>query len=43
MKLAKLSLAAITILALSSGACAADSLAAAFKEGKVNGELKAFY
>lgn len=43
MKLAKLSLAAITILALSSGACAADSLAAAFKEGKVSGELKAFY
>jgi len=43
MKLAKLSLAAITILALSSSAYAADSLAAAFKEGKVSGELKAFY
>ncbi|MDD3324327.1 MAG: OprD family outer membrane porin [Sulfurospirillaceae bacterium] len=44
MKLAKLSLAAImTVGALATSATAADNLADAFKNGKLNGELKAFY
>lgn len=43
MKLAKLSLAAIMIGSLASSVCAADTLADAFKNGKVSGELKAWY
>ncbi len=42
MKLAKLSLAAITVAGLTANAFAADTLADAFKEGKVSGVLKAF-
>ncbi len=43
MKLAKLSLAAIVVAGLSTSSFAADTLADAFKEGKVSGELKAYY
>ncbi|WP_331775498.1 OprD family outer membrane porin [Sulfurospirillum sp. 1612] len=43
MKLAKLSLAAITVASLSASAFAADSLAGMFKEGTVNGTLSAYY
>lgn len=43
MKLAKLSLAAILVAGLSSSVCAADTLADAFKKGKVSGDLKAWY
>ena len=43
MKLAKLSLAAIVVAGLASSSFAADTLADAFKNGKVNGELKAYY
>ena len=43
MKLAKLSLAAIVVAGLTSSSFAADTLADAFKNGKVNGELKAYY
>ncbi len=43
MKLAKLSLAAIVVAGLASSSFAADNLADAFKNGKVSGELKAFY
>lgn len=43
MKLAKLSLAAITVAGLTSSSFAADTLADAFKNGKVNGELHAWY
>ena len=43
MKLAKLSLAAITVASLSASAFAADSLAGMFKNGKVSGQLKAYY
>lgn len=43
MKFAKLSLVAIGIVGLSVSSFAADTLADAFKEGKVSGELKAFY
>ena len=43
MKLAKLSLAAIVVAGLASNSFAADTLADAFKNGKVNGELKAYY
>ena len=43
MKLAKLSLAAIIVAGLASSSFAADTLADAFKNGKVNGELKAYY
>ena len=43
MKLAKLSLAAIVVAGLASSSFAADTLADAFKNGKVSGELKAYY
>ena len=43
MKLAKLSLVAIVIAGFTSSSFAADTLADAFKNGKVNGELKAWY
>ncbi|WP_331775497.1 OprD family outer membrane porin [Sulfurospirillum sp. 1612] len=43
MKLAKLSLAAITVASLSASAFAADSLASMFKDGTVNGTLSAYY
>ncbi|WP_333803353.1 OprD family outer membrane porin [Sulfurospirillum sp.] len=43
MKLAKLSLAAIVVAGLASSSFAADTLADAFKNGSVNGELKAYY
>ncbi|MDD3344344.1 MAG: OprD family outer membrane porin [Sulfurospirillaceae bacterium] len=44
MKLAKLSLAAIVVAGLASSSFAAsDTLADAFKNGKVTGELKAWY
>ncbi len=43
MKLAKLSLAAIVVAGLTSSSFAADTLADAFKNGKVTGELKAYY
>ena len=42
MKLAKLSLAAITVVGLTTSAFAADTLAGAFKNGKVSGDLKAY-
>ncbi|AHJ12777.1 MULTISPECIES: hypothetical protein [Sulfurospirillum] len=41
MKLAKLSLA--TLIAMSSVVYGADTLEDAFKNGKVNGEIRAFY
>ena len=43
MKLAKLSLAAIVVAGLTSSSFAADTLADAFKNGKVGGELRAWY
>ncbi len=43
MKLAKLSLAAVVVASLSASAFAADSLASAFKEGKVSGKLTSYY
>lgn len=43
MKLAKLSLVAIVVAGLASSSFAADTLADAFKNGKVTGELKAWY
>lgn len=43
MKLAKLSLAAIVVAGLTTSAFAADTLADAFKEGKISGELRAWY
>jgi len=43
MKLAKLSLAAITVASLSTGLFAAGSLSAALTGGKVSGHLKALY
>ena len=43
MKLAKLSLAAIVVAGLATSTFAADTLADAFKNGKVSGELKAYY
>lgn len=43
MKLANLSLAALCVAGLGTCAFGADTLADAFKEGKVSGELKAFY
>ncbi|MFK5880688.1 MAG: OprD family outer membrane porin [Sulfurospirillum sp.] len=43
MKLAKLSLAAITVASLTASAFAADSLASAFKEGKISGTITSFY
>ncbi len=43
MKLAKLSLAAITVVGLSASAFGADTLADAFKNGKVGGQIQSFY
>jgi hypothetical protein len=43
MKLAKLSLAAIVVAGLATSTFAADTLADAFKNGKVKGEIKAYY
>ena len=43
MKLAKLSLVAIVVAGFTSSSFAADTLADAFKNGKVSGELKAWY
>ena len=43
MKFAKLSLAAIVVAGLTSSSFAADTLADAFKDGKISGELKAYY
>ncbi|MDY0265172.1 MAG: OprD family outer membrane porin [Sulfurospirillum cavolei] len=43
MKLAKLSLVAMVVAGLASGSFAADTLADAFKNGKVSGELRAWY
>lgn len=43
MKLAKLSLAAIAAVSLSTGVFAADSLTAALTGGKVSGQLQAIY
>ncbi len=43
MKLAKLSLAATIVAGLTSSSFAADTLADAFKNGTVNGELRAWY
>ncbi len=43
MKLAKLSLAAMVVAGLASSSFAADTLADAFKNGKVKGQLKAWY
>jgi len=43
MKLAKLSLAAVIVAGLTSSSFAADTLADAFKNGKVSGELRAWY
>ena len=42
MKLAKLSLAAMVVAGLATSSFAADTLADAFKNGKVRGEIKAF-
>ena len=43
MKLAKLSLAAIAVVGLTTSSFAADTLADAFKNGKVKGDIKAYY
>ena len=43
MQIAKLSLVAAMVLGFSGSVYAADTLADAFKNGKVNGELKAYY
>ena len=43
MKLAKLSLVAMVVAGLASSSFAADTLADAFKNGKVTGELRAWY
>lgn len=43
MKLAKLSLAVIAVVGLTTSSFAADTLSDAFKNGKVTGELKAYY
>ncbi|MDD3343891.1 MAG: OprD family outer membrane porin [Sulfurospirillaceae bacterium] len=43
MKFAKLSLAAIVVAGLTTSSFAADSLTDAFKNGKVKGELRAWY
>lgn len=43
MKLAKLSLAAVLIAGITSSSFAADTLVDAFKNGKVSGELRAWY
>lgn len=43
MKLVKISLAAVLVAGLSTSSFAADTLADAFKNGKVSGELRAWY
>ncbi len=43
MQLTKLSLVAAVVVGLSTSAMAADTLVDAFKNGKVNGELRAWY
>ncbi len=43
MKLAKLSLAAIVVASFTTSSFAADTLVDAFKNGKLTGEIKAFY
>ena len=43
MKLAKLSLATIVVAGLTSSSFAADTLVDAFKNGKVSGEVRAWY
>lgn len=43
MKLANLSLAAILVVGFAANSFAADTLAGAFKDGKVKGDLKAYY
>lgn len=43
MKLVKISLVAILVAGVSTGSFAADTLGDAFKNGKVSGELKAWY
>lgn len=43
MKLMRLSLVAIAVVGLTSNSFAADTLVDAFKNGKITGELKAFY
>ncbi|WP_458700964.1 OprD family outer membrane porin [Sulfurospirillum sp. 1307] len=43
MKLTKISLAVVSVLALGSSSFASDNLVDAFKNGKVKGELKAYY
>lgn len=43
MKLVKLSLVTIVIASMASSSFAADTLADAFKNGKVSGELRAWY
>jgi imipenem/basic amino acid-specific outer membrane pore len=43
MKLAKLSLVTIVVAGLTTSSFAADTLADAFKNGKMNGEIKAYY
>ena len=43
MKLAKLSLAAIVVAGLATSSFAADTLAGAFKNGKVSGALQSYY
>ena len=43
MKLAKLSLAAIVVAGLTTSSFGAESIADAFKEGKISGELRAWY
>lgn len=43
MKLTKLSLVAMVVASLASSSFAADTLADAFKNGKVSGELRAWY
>ena len=43
MRFVKLSLAAVLVAGMTSSSFAADTLADAFKNGKVNGTLKAWY
>lgn len=43
MKLTRLSLVAIAVVGLTSTSFAAETLVDAFKNGKITGELKAFY
>jgi len=43
MKLARFSLIAVVIAGLTTTSFAADTLADAFKNGKISGELRAYY